>query len=193
MDDESPRSFVDSPRICRWKLGDVVAVRSQWSQRKDHCGWVTRLPDPYKKKGRVTVQFADGQKVAYAPQNLRVPHNAEGAMAIIEKNPHYIIFSNEFLIYQKKQSENLVDEKTKTSRRNTRKGMTVDVQPDVIGSGEIDTPQIYGQEHDSNRRVEAMLETIVKQMDGLSVRIGHMEERLVNLESDSLAQSVISE
>ena len=167
MDDSSRRSFVDSPRLPRWQLGDLVAVKSQWSVRKDHCGWVTKLPSPEKRKPRVTVQFADGHKNSYAPQNLRVPHNVDQAWAIIESNPHYVVFCNENRTVQKKKSENIVDE-----------GISAEVPPDFTTSGvSVNTPPSDYRQDPANNRMESMLQTLVQQMEHLSVRMASMEHR----------------
>ena len=84
--------LIDSPRNSKWRVGQFATVTSTWSLRKDHVGWVTRIPDVNKKKGRVTVQFIDGQKVSFSPHNLRVPSDIEAVAMNLQNNPYYESF-----------------------------------------------------------------------------------------------------
>ena len=193
MSESSPRSFVDSPRLTRWGLGDIVAVKSAWSTRKDHCGWVTKLPDPEKRKARVTVQFADGQKISYSPQNLRVPRKLDEARLSIEQNPHYIVFCNQYIIKKKKNEANVVDTGPTTQRRG--EGISVNVPEEVFSEGGVrhgtgvDTPDGIGSSGYVSKRMEIMLETLVQQMEGLTVRLENMEERIRGLEEEAMSEN----
>ena len=66
---------------------------------KDHVGWVTRVPVPNKKKGRVKGQIMDGQKVSFLPVNLRVPSDVEEVAQVLQGNTFYKTFvqSNSFI------------------------------------------------------------------------------------------------